>query len=414
MSYWAHSHVGLRRTNNEDALLTNPEIGLFGVADGMGGHASGEVASAEAVRIISQSLSPCHDLIARFTNPTDHESRGTLWQILLQAMEAANQSIHELALTSPGGRMGTTFCGGLINDRQALIANVGDSRAYMTRNGQLYQLTQDHTVIGEQLRRGMITEEQAATSPHRHILLKALGVEAIVDADIVPVELCLGDRLLFCSDGVHGQLGWQELAELMTDDDGERSVVQMIEAANRAGGKDNATAVLIAIDGSRLTNAADQDYDHLVDPQAKIHALWQLPLFKTLDYAELMKLMAVCHTKIWRAGELVYAEHEHGDEFAVILEGELAVVSGGQQLALVGPGQHVGELSLIDGAPRSATVLANVETKALLIKRDDFYALLRRELSLSNKLLWQFSARMATLIRDLTNQVRTRASSVSD
>ena len=399
MQYWTQTHVGLKRSNNEDAILAEGDIGLFGVADGMGGHEAGEVASGEAVRAVAEHLSQHQPLVARLHDPNDRDARDRLTTILQEAVEGANRSIHEVTKAKLGGnRMGTTFCGGLVSDRQALIANVGDSRAYLTRGGRLYQLTQDHTMIGEQMRRGLITEEQASRSPFRHVLLKALGTEPLVDPDIVPVELCPGDRLLFCSDGVHGQVGWQELTELMTQPDGERSVHQMIDQANRAGGIDNATAVLIDI--------GDGTGEHLIDPQAKIHAMWQLPLFQMLEYAELIKVMSVTSTRAWRAGEVVFAEHEPGDEFLVVLQGEFAVVSGGQPLATVPAGAYVGELALVDGGPRSASVLAHTDSTALVIQRDDFYCLLRREPGLASKLLWHFGAHMATVIRDLNAKVR--------
>ena len=403
MPYWSYTHVGLRRENNEDALLAQADLNLYGVADGMGGHAAGEVASAEAVHSIARALEPHRELITRFRNPSNTNERDQLTVYLRQALDAANQAIHSHAR---GRRMGTTFCGGIVNGLHALIANVGDSRCYLMRSGRLYQITQDHTLVGEQLRQGLITEEQAEKSPHRHILLKALGTEVVVDADVIPVDLCVGDRLLFCSDGVHGQVPWSSMGTILGDGNGQRAVECLIEEANRAGGTDNATAVLLEIDNAAQTMSTE----HLIDPEAKIQALWQLPLFQSLDYAELMKLVAVTASRSWRAGQQVFAENDQGDSLVVVLEGEFKVTSGSRVLAVVPPGDHVGELALMDGAPRSATVVANVASKGLVIKRGPFFRLLRRETGMASKLLWHFGAHMATRIRTLTNQLRTTSS----
>lgn len=396
LPHWMRTDVGRRRQRNEDAMFADADIGLFAVADGIGGHSAGDVASAEAVRVVAESLRPHGAQVAMLADPNNREARASLQNLLTEAMRTANSAIYERA-----ERMGTTFCGGLVTERQALIAHVGDSRAYLLRAGQLYLLTQDHSLVNEQVRRGMLTEEQALHSPHRNVLLKALGLEPVVEPDIVPVDLCDGDRLLLCTDGVYRELEEDALGQLMGETDGGRAVLSMIDEANAAGGSDNATVVLVEIQSAR--NSAE----HMVDPQAKIRALWQLPLFQHLDYAELAKLMAVTTPRVYRAGEIVFAEKEPGDTFLVVIEGAMHVTSGGDILTVIAPGQHVGELALMDGAPRSATVIARDRTKALCITRDDFYGFVRREPILASKLLWRFGVQMAVRIRELTERVRS-------
>ena len=406
MHHWTHTHIGLRRNTNEDAMLAHPALGLFGVADGLGGHAAGEVASAEAVRIIDEHMQEQRERIARLSDIDDRANRDQLAEALVQAVTAANFSIRQLAGAKPEReRMGTTFCGGLIAAGQALIVNVGDSRAYLWRHRQLHQLTRDHTMVGDQLRRGLITEEQAKRSSLRHILLKAIGTEAHVKAEILPVALQPGDRLLFCSDGVHGQLSRAALIGILADRDGARCVRRLIDAANQAGGMDNATAVLVEIPeppAESLPASADERSQWL-------QALARVPLFEALDTDELEHLLAIAETRRWHADQLLFAENSREADFLVVLSGQLAVVRDGLELARLGAGEYVGELAFIDGRARSASVVAREDSAVLVIARDAFYQLLRRQPVMANKLLWHLGAHMASLIRELTSRV-TRVS----
>lgn len=412
LPHWQRTDIGRRRQRNEDSMLVDAELGLFAVADGMGGHASGDVASSEAVRVVAESLRPHHAQIGKLADPNDREARVQVEKLLSEAVRAANAAIHQQAQELPGkSRMGTTFCGGLLTERQALIANVGDSRAYLARAGQLYQLTQDHSLVNEQVRRGIITREQAERSPHRNVLLKALGIEPIIDPDIVPVDLCDGDRLLLCTDGVYRDLSTGALGQLMGETDGGQVVQAMIDEANAAGGLDNATAVLIdIIDGDHNMKGAGNTTDHVVAPQAKMRAMWRLSLFQHLDYAELCMLVGLTTPRVFRPGEIVFAQKEPGNTFLVVIEGALEVSSGGKVLTAIAPGEHVGELALMDGSPRSATVIARERTKVLCITRDDFHGLIQREPLLASKLLWRFGVQMAARIRELTERLRAQQS----
>ena len=291
MQHWTHTHAGLRRDHNEDAFLVESALGLFGVADGIGGYAGGEVASAEAVRVIARQLHRQRGRIERLGDPDDMVNREQLTLALRLAVKAANCAIRRLSgREGRDERMGTTFCGGIISGRQALIANVGDSRAYLLRDGALSQLTADHTVTAEQVRLGLLTQKEADASELRHMLRQALGASRRVEPDIVSVTLQAGDRLLFCSDGVHDQIAHETLAGIMADADGNRAVERLIEAANQAGGVDNATAVLVAIPAS-----ADRQPGR--DVAASRPTLRDLPLFCKLDQGELGRLIAVAERR---------------------------------------------------------------------------------------------------------------------
>jgi len=230
--YAASSDVGLVRELNEDAIHVDETLAV--VADGMGGHAAGEIASAIAVEVIRRTFA---------LNPT---SDG-----LLGAVLEANQSILADAQTHPERfGMGTTAVViGLVNTDGGLapvIVNVGDSRAYQLRDGALRQITVDHSVAEEWVRQGRLTPEEAAVHPRRHQLTRTLGVEVSVTPDVVNVSVREGDRILLCSDGLSNELTDDEIADAASSPVSlDEAVRNLVDRANRHGGRDNVSAVLV-------------------------------------------------------------------------------------------------------------------------------------------------------------------------
>ena len=234
----SRTDVGLTRRNNEDTYHADTERGIFIVADGMGGHAAGEVASQLAVEAVCAVL------------------HSTAWEIpgllLKQAVLRANQDVIGAAKRSPDWQgMGTTLTILLITSGQAFLAHVGDSRAYRVQNGRLEQLSQDHTLVGEQMRQGLLNEKEAAVSTLGHILLQAIGITPEPDIDQAEFNLAAGDKFLLCSDGLTDMLSDAEiLAILQGDSPPEKLAGELISKALAAGGKDNVTVIVIEIDGS--------------------------------------------------------------------------------------------------------------------------------------------------------------------
>jgi protein phosphatase len=235
LSSFAGTDVGRARSGNEDSYFCGGTV--FAVADGLGGHQGGEVASAAAVE-------PLAALDGReFAGP------GEAAEALAAAIREGNAAILERAAGDPGlWGMGTTVtAAALAGDRHLQLAHVGDSRAYLLRDGSLDQLTTDHTVVGELVRRGRLTPEQAAIHPERSILTRAVGLDPRVPVDTPdPLELRDGDQVLLCSDGLTEAVDDGRIAELLSAaDDGEAACRSMIDAANAAGGPDNITVVLL-------------------------------------------------------------------------------------------------------------------------------------------------------------------------
>ena len=243
---WKHagrSDVGKVRQGNEDSLFASEERGVFIVADGMGGHVAGEVAS----QIVAETVGPgASEAVAKGLSGAELESR------MLGLIEEANKAILERADNEPEKRgMGTTLTLlALVPEGEYVMHQVGDSRGYLLRDGTLSQITRDHTVVQQQVERGALTPEQARDHPLSHILTRALGTEPNVDADTYGAGFQLGDTFLLCSDGLSGMVNDEELEEILskTGSDLQRIADALIDAANAAGGMDNITAIVVRVE----------------------------------------------------------------------------------------------------------------------------------------------------------------------
>jgi serine/threonine protein phosphatase PrpC len=242
LRYAARSDVGLLREGNEDSAYASGR--LLAVADGMGGHAHGEVASSVA--------------IAAMASLEEAQQGGDLLNAIEAAVRDANRKLHEMVGRDPSLKgMGTTLTAMLWNGTQVALVHVGDSRAYLLRRGELYQITHDHTLVQQLVDDGRITPEEAATHPQRSILLRALDGSGEVDPDLTLREAQVGDRYLLCSDGLSGVVSAETLHATLTNlEDPEEAVRQLIDLANRGGGPDNITCVIADVlevtDGQEL------------------------------------------------------------------------------------------------------------------------------------------------------------------
>ncbi|HET6370150.1 MAG TPA: Stp1/IreP family PP2C-type Ser/Thr phosphatase [Nitrospiria bacterium] len=238
------SDTGRVRSSNEDSLGFYPEIGLYVVADGMGGHAAGEVASRMAVEIIGSWL-----------QKTIEKQGKASGKDLVQAVKEAN---HQIFISGSENAtlqgMGTTMVALFQADEQAYVASVGDSRVYQIRTNQISQITRDHSLVNEYVERGMLTQEAAEHHPLKHVISRALGTNTEVEVDLLEVLLQEGDRFLLCSDGLSNKLSPSEILTLLNQSNGdlEKACRQMIEAANQKGGEDNITLILAACKGDTL------------------------------------------------------------------------------------------------------------------------------------------------------------------
>jgi protein phosphatase len=234
--YWtAISDKGLAREKNEDALLANSATGLFAVADGMGGHLAGEIASKLALKVLQEELG-----VQSYVDPLP---------ALMAATEQANRQVYSLAVEKEEyGGMGTTLTACLIQGPTLYWTHVGDSRGYLVRDGKISQFTRDHSLVWDYVREGRITPEEAETHPYRNVLSRALGTEPTVLADTGKMPLQTGDLLVICTDGLTLHLADAEILELVTEGTLVSQANKLLDLVLERGGKDNVTCILIQID----------------------------------------------------------------------------------------------------------------------------------------------------------------------
>ncbi len=246
--------VGRKRTSNEDSFTIAPAHGLFVVADGMGGHAAGEVASRLAVESIERHISGSDSrnqptLPASFRNPLPHEAdMPAPGRLVLNAIRLANQEIVRSVRSDHSMRgMGTTVVIVHIQGTRAYIGSVGDSRAYILRGSEMRQLTSDHTFVNEQVIAGTLTADEARHHPARNILTRAVGSQEDVEPDLVEHDLVAGDVILLCSDGLTTMADDEDIRKTLQShpNDIEATCQALVNLANSRGGDDNVTVVLI-------------------------------------------------------------------------------------------------------------------------------------------------------------------------
>lgn len=236
----ARTDVGMIRSGNEDnyAVIAKGDHGLFVVADGMGGHAAGEVASEMAVQTIERELSAVIDLGDRGAG-----------ERVSDALKLANRNIHDRTITEVDKQgMGTTASVLIVSGNRYMIGQVGDSRVYLLRDGALQQLTKDHSYVQEQVDAGFLTPEQARYHPYSNVITRCVGASSDVQPDIYQGEVRLGDLFLVASDGLTGMVDDRRLQMLlMSRAEPDRKVHALISEANGRGGLDNITAIVVQV-----------------------------------------------------------------------------------------------------------------------------------------------------------------------
>jgi len=239
LKVWCQTDVGLRRENNQDFFLFDEELGLFIVADGMGGHRGGEVASKMAAETVMELMrKSIKENGSRRMNPR---------LALTHAYEHASRRIYEASQEPKADLegMGTTLVTALVYEGVIYVANVGDSRAYLFRDGRLWQITEDHSLMNEQLRAGLIRESDIAHFVGKNVITRSVGFEADVQVDIVEREIKSGETFLMCSDGLSGLVTDERIAEIMRMQRPEDVVAACITEAKKNGGDDNVTVMAV-------------------------------------------------------------------------------------------------------------------------------------------------------------------------
>ncbi|MGE5286783.1 MAG: protein phosphatase 2C domain-containing protein [Micromonosporaceae bacterium] len=264
LRYAVRSDVGLLREGNEDSAYAGPR--LLAVADGMGGHAAGEVASAVAISALAH---------------LDDDVPGTdLVDALGEAVRRANTTLHEMVIANPAlDGMGTTLTAMLWSGPHIALCHIGDSRAYLLRDNELYQITHDHTLVQKLQDEGRISPDEAATHPQRSLILRALDGRGEAEPDLSLREAKAGDRYLLCSDGLSGVVSAETLHRTLTTvPEPDRAVIQLVDLANRGGGPDNITCIVADVVDSATAKRAPTDMPVMAGAASNGRGLPQAPL----------------------------------------------------------------------------------------------------------------------------------------
>jgi PPM family protein phosphatase len=247
--FGAKTDVGLKREHNEDSLCADPQLGLFIVCDGMGGRNAGEIASGLAVEIIQKHMSDAHKTNTLPLIGTVNAKLSAQTNRLASAVHLANQVVNGASQSKPGqSGMGTTVVCALLNGPMLSVAHAGDSRIYLVRGENIHALTADHSLVAEQVRQGILTEEQAEKSAQKNIVTRALGVEDSLQIDLDEIELVKGDIILLCSDGLTKGVKPAEIMKVLREEkEPQAACDRLVKMANAAGGEDNTTVIVIMV-----------------------------------------------------------------------------------------------------------------------------------------------------------------------
>jgi PPM family protein phosphatase len=406
VQFAALTDVGRVRDQNEDNFLVDKKLGLFIVCDGMGGHAAGEVASALAVRTVHDELKKQSDLIGDYAAAAVGAAKVTkkdILNVLEFAVNRASQRVHaEAAKDSKKRGMGTTLVCLLVIGTQAFIVYVGDSRIYMLRDGLLDQLTEDHTVYNELVKRKKMPREQVEQLAQKNAITRAVGVYEHVEPDTLVLDLTAGDRFLLCSDGLCGYFeeDLEGLGRRLANPNAELACKSLIDAANERGGKDNITSVIVTVG-----DVTSRDEMRAKQLQLKRDILARMPLFRPLNDREILRVLQVTDVHDYKNGEIIINEGDKGEELFIVLSGHATVIRNGAELATFAAGDHFGEMALVRSQPRSATVRSSGNSELMVIRRTEFFEILRKEHQLAVKLLWQFLGVLADRLADTSREL---------
>ena len=389
----ARTDVGLKRKHNEDSLLADEEHGVFVVADGVGGRKAGELASAITVNTFQSFAPQLREGLERFIADPVREHRNEVLRQLDEAANAASRRVYEAAASTGRQGMTTTLVTAIVGGGHAFILHVGDSRGYLLRNGALQQLTEDHSMVNELIRTGSMTPEEAENSRYRNVITRAVGLYPSVRTDVLHVELLPEDRLLLCSDGLSDMVNRDGMEDRLVSLPLVGAVDALIQDSLDGGGKDNITVIALEPEASQ---APDQ-------VEARATAMASLFLFEDLPLQARLRVGRIVNELYPSAGECVMRQGDAGDHLFAVVSGNFSVRLKEQEVAVLGPGEHFGELALVDSLPRSADIIATTDGHLLAIERSALGEFCRAEPALGNLLLWKLVTTLGQRLR-ATNQ----------
>jgi len=369
------SDVGRMREQNEDNLLVDDDLGLYVVSDGMGGHVGGELASAIAVASVAREISKKRSVLLDMAR--GEVDRDRLESIASTAVRQASRAIFDAADSTEHEGMGCTLTLLLVVGQKAVMAHVGDTRLYLSRDHKVSQLSTDHTMANELAIAGVIPHDAIQTHQYAHVLTRALGSRAEVRVDTLVLDILPGDRFLICSDGLADYIdsdSW--LGRQIDAAEFDALPEELVSFANAAGGQDNITVLLTRIEADAPEiSIADELSSHV---QHKFDALESVFLFDGLSIALLTRVLDCCEVNDYASGDVAIAEDSPISQLAVVVEGQFEVSDDDTVHGKLGPGDHVGATTLLSPRRARASLHARGEGRLLILQREPFWQLVRQ------------------------------------
>lgn len=396
------THVGKVREHNEDYFIVDNELQVYIVCDGMGGHSAGEVASEMAAQVTLAKLNEHTQFFQTFTN--SKKDCAKLTEIVKSSVLNACTEVYNSANQNPGQKgMGTTLTMLMVLGKRGILAHVGDSRLYLHRQEKLYKLSVDHTLLNDLLAQGVPKKELEETGMSlSNILTRAIGKEPSVKVDLLLFDVLPDDTFLLCSDGLDSVDNPKELGELLSQKSLDQIPQVLVDLANKRDGADNITAVTVRWESAATQTSEDELWS--TEIQLRFDILKKIYLFKHVTFRELSKLLTVMQIVSCDAGETIITEGSQSNHMYILLEGQLKVSRGNTEIQTLKPGDHVGEMALLNNQPRSATVSATEITRMLMVERDTLFALLREEAAIGVKILWNLARGLSSRLNQANQQ----------
>lgn len=383
---------GKKRTHNEDALLALPEQGLYVVADGVGGRACGEVAAAICIEAFRQAAPGLVIAVQEHDHDPTVDARNAVLVAMDEVCQTASRRIFETAEAEGRSGMTTTVVSMIFGRSTAFVAHVGDSRGFLLREGQVRQLTEDHSMVNDLVRSGKMSLAEARASRYRHVITRAVGQYPTVQPSLATVDVLPGDRFLLCSDGLSDVVPEAVVCELGSAAELDGGAEALLQAALDRGGPDNITLILLdPAGGGRADEAA-----------VRARMLESLFLFEDMPFAARLQVARIMREHWFSPEEALVTQGSGERSMYIILDGECWVRRDGLDVTRLQAGDHFGELSLIDHEPRSASVVASTFGSAISVSGDQLEEFCRREPVLGAQLLWKLLRVMGQRLRDTT------------
>ena len=369
-----HTDVGQQRENNEDTFFADDDLGLYVVCDGAGGAAAGEEASRTAAESVARYFRDKRLLLAQVR--AGEESFEELPPLVVDAVQAASAEVFGRASVSHAqSGMCTTMTLLLCAGTKAIMGQVGDSRLYLVRGREVHQLSNDHTLAAELVRMRVIDEHEARRHPGRNSLTRAVGLQQGVQVDTLTLDVQPGDRFVLCSDGLTRYLDEEPRPDKLLRGGGGDLPQDLVNFANRAGGKDNVTVVAVEMEES---GDGALERSETADAVRQLEALSKVVLFDELDLARLTRVYNRC--EVWNCdpGDVVVGEGAPCERLWIVVRGRVTVAGSGAAPMVLSAGEFAGLRALIDETPCRAELRAETSAQLLALPRPSFLRLIRR------------------------------------